>query len=102
MSRMPDAITRAASPRSYSSAITVVSVRVAPRMLPPRMMAAPSSVNTRANAINMPEKSAGRGLCGCGLPDEADGGVTCADVVALLAHRYAFNGTGMTAVDSQG
>ena len=41
------------------------------------------------------------GLCGCGLADTApEGGVTCADLVGLLAHRYAFNGTGTTVVDS--
>jgi len=48
-----------------------------------------------------PDKTAGRGLCGCGLPDSVpDGGPTCADLVAALAHRYAFKGTGTTVVDS--
>jgi hypothetical protein len=48
-----------------------------------------------------PDKTAGRGLCGCGLPDSApDGGPMCTDLVAALAHRYAFNGTGIAVVDS--
>ena len=47
------------------------------------------------------EKTAGRGLCGCGIPDSfEDGGPTCAKLVELLAHRYAFNGTGIAVVDS--
>lgn len=41
------------------------------------------------------------GRCGCGLPDSVpDGGPTCADLVAVLAHRYTFEGTGTTVVDS--
>jgi hypothetical protein len=48
-----------------------------------------------------PLKTVGRGLCGCGLADTApEGGATCADLVALLSHRYAFNGTGTAVVDS--
>ncbi|HEX6276726.1 MAG TPA: LamG-like jellyroll fold domain-containing protein [Polyangiaceae bacterium] len=47
-----------------------------------------------------PEKQ-NSGLCGCGLPDTApDGGVTCADLVSLLAHRYAFNGVGTAVRDT--
>jgi hypothetical protein len=48
-----------------------------------------------------PLKAAERGPCGCGLADTSTKGApTCADLVAVLAHRYAFNGTGTVAVDS--
>ena len=47
------------------------------------------------------EKTAGQGLCGCGIPDSfEDGSPTCARLVELLAHRYAFNGTGIAVVDT--
>jgi hypothetical protein len=48
------------------------------------------------------KKSAGSGLCGCGFADpEAGSDVpTCMDLVAVLAHRYAFNGTGTDVIDS--
>jgi opacity protein-like surface antigen len=47
-----------------------------------------------------PQKQIG-GLCGCGLADTApDGGVTCADLVSMLAHRYAFNGVGIAVRDT--
>src|SRR4051812_7775012 len=54
----PSAIARASSPRLYSSATYVVSVLVAPRMLPPTINAEPSSVNARENARNAPETTA--------------------------------------------
>ena len=44
------------------------------------------------------------GVCGCSLldPDQVDGGPSCLDLVAPLRHRYAFDGIGLTVVDSQG
>ena len=47
-----------------------------------------------------PEKSISRGLCGCGLPDVVEGGPNCADLVALLAHRYAFSDYGTGLIDT--
>jgi hypothetical protein len=45
------------------------------------------------------------GQCGCGLPNpnEVDGGASCNDLTALLAHRYTFRGTSDSTVviDSQ-
>jgi hypothetical protein len=40
-------------------------------------------------------------LCGCKLPEPEDGGgPSCLDLQPLLAHRYRFDGTGTTVVDS--
>jgi hypothetical protein len=36
------------------------------------------------------------GLCGCGIPEN------CAGLISALAHRYRFEGTGTTVVDSVG
>jgi hypothetical protein len=44
------------------------------------------------------------GTCGCGLPNPSpDGGPSCADLIALLAHRYTFEGPADSnvVVDSQ-
>jgi hypothetical protein len=43
------------------------------------------------------------GQCGCGLLDPtmvAEGEPTCLDLAALLSHRYTFDGTGTTLVDT--
>jgi hypothetical protein len=45
------------------------------------------------------------GTCGCGLPNpnETDGGASCGDLIALLSHRYTFEGPAgsRVVVDSQ-
>jgi hypothetical protein len=43
------------------------------------------------------------GVCGCGRPDSDQGAVaSCAGLLSALRHRYRFEGSGNTVVDSQG
>jgi hypothetical protein len=58
-----------------------------------------STIDCRDECPDDPDKS-GRGLCGCGLPDIVEDGPTCADLVALLSHRYAFKGSGVQLFDT--
>jgi hypothetical protein len=43
------------------------------------------------------------GVCGCGIPDTDTGGIaSCTGLISAIVHRYRFDGTGTTIVDSAG